>query len=379
MARTGARGLVLGGTAALAASTAVLPFVTAPWQLYAAYLVMAFGWAGLTSAAISTILARWFDRRRGLAISLALNGASSGGIVILETLNILEHLGVSKMDRWSPDYLHLRIEAARRAYADRARWLGDPDFVSVPVARLTSKAYADTLARAISRTRASKSVEIGSDMVTGAINRGPVARMVARTSGGLLRLFLIAIALLWLIPTFGLLVESLRDPATYTGGGWWQVFAHPAQLTFDNYSQILKDHAITDSFFNTIYITVPATALVILIGAADHQLEGAILKLRRFAEGRVQHAIEVELQRVRAPIESGSNVMPRIRGDFSLPGLVVVVPVLIAQHQPDHRMIRVEAMPHRVDEKRILAVGITRAELLVKLADDGVVLGERPV
>ena len=109
---------------------------------------------------------------------------------------------------------------------------------------------------------------VGSDIVTGSINRGPLARAVARTSGGVLRLFLIAVALLWLIPTFGLLVESLRDPATYTGGGWWQVFAHPAQLTFDNYSQILEDHAITDSFFNTIYITVPATALVILIGAA---------------------------------------------------------------------------------------------------------------
>jgi gamma-glutamyltranspeptidase/glutathione hydrolase len=70
------------------------------------------------------------------------------------------------MDRWSPDYLHLRIEAARRAYADRARWLGDPDFVSVPMARLTSKAYADTLARGIKRDRASSSVEIGADIVT---------------------------------------------------------------------------------------------------------------------------------------------------------------------------------------------------------------------
>jgi MFS family permease len=86
MARVGARTVVLGGTAALAASTAVLPLVTTPWQLYGAYLVMAFGWAGLTSAAISTILARWFDRRRGLAISLALNGASSGGIVIVPAL-----------------------------------------------------------------------------------------------------------------------------------------------------------------------------------------------------------------------------------------------------------------------------------------------------
>jgi MFS family permease len=86
MARFGARTVVLGAATALAVSTAVLPFVAAPWQLYGTYLVMAFGWAGLTSAAISTILARWFDRRRGLAISLALNGASSGGIVIVPAL-----------------------------------------------------------------------------------------------------------------------------------------------------------------------------------------------------------------------------------------------------------------------------------------------------
>jgi len=97
---------------------------------------------------------------------IAMGPPSSGGTVMLETLNILERFGVAKMDRWSPDYLHLRIEAARRAYADRARWLGDPDFVSVPVARLTSKAYADTLSRGIRRDRASKSVEVGSDIVT---------------------------------------------------------------------------------------------------------------------------------------------------------------------------------------------------------------------
>src|SRR5512132_1840838 len=97
---------------------------------------------------------------------IAMGPPSSGGTVILETLNILEHFDVAKMDRWSPDYLHLRIEAARRAYADRARWLGDPDFVSVPLARLTSKAYADTLARSIDRTKASSSVQIGSDIVT---------------------------------------------------------------------------------------------------------------------------------------------------------------------------------------------------------------------
>ena len=97
---------------------------------------------------------------------IAMGPPSSGGAVMLETLNILEKLDVAKMDRWSPDYLHLRIEAARRAYADRARWLGDPDFVSVPMARLTSKAYADSLARGIKRDRASSSMDIGADIVT---------------------------------------------------------------------------------------------------------------------------------------------------------------------------------------------------------------------
>ena len=97
---------------------------------------------------------------------IAMGPPSSGGAVMLETLNILEKLGVTKMDRWSADYLHLRIEAARRAYADRARWLGDPDFVSVPMARLTSKAYADSLARGIKRDRASSSMDIGADIVT---------------------------------------------------------------------------------------------------------------------------------------------------------------------------------------------------------------------
>jgi gamma-glutamyltranspeptidase/glutathione hydrolase len=97
---------------------------------------------------------------------IAMGPPSSGGTVMLETLNILERFDVAKLNRWSADYLHLRIEAARRAYADRARFLGDPDFVSVPVARLTSKAYADTLAKGIKRDRASSSVEIGSDIVT---------------------------------------------------------------------------------------------------------------------------------------------------------------------------------------------------------------------
>jgi alpha-glucoside transport system permease protein len=108
----------------------------------------------------------------------------------------------------------------------------------------------------------------GADIVTGAISRSRAARIAARTGGGALRIFLVVVGLIWLVPTFGLLVESLRNPAQYANGGWWNALAHPAQLTFSNYSALLKNHAITSSFLNTIEITVPATLAVVIFGAA---------------------------------------------------------------------------------------------------------------
>ena len=106
------------------------------------------------------------------------------------------------------------------------------------------------------------------DIVTGAIHRNLAARIATRVGGGALQIGLIVIALIWLVPTFGLLVESLRDPGQYTQGGWWQAIAHPQQLTFNNYHELLKNHAITHSFWNTVKITVPSTILVVLIGSA---------------------------------------------------------------------------------------------------------------
>ncbi len=83
MTRFGPRRVVLTGVACLGVSTALIGQVTAPWQLYADYALMAFGWAAMSVAAITTILGSWFDARRGLAISLALNGASVGGMVVV--------------------------------------------------------------------------------------------------------------------------------------------------------------------------------------------------------------------------------------------------------------------------------------------------------
>jgi gamma-glutamyltranspeptidase/glutathione hydrolase len=91
---------------------------------------------------------------------------SSGGVALVQMLNILEPFDLAAKGRFAPQTLHLMAEAARRAYLDRARHLGDPDFVQVPVARLTSKAYAARLASTIDTTRATSSVALGRDIVT---------------------------------------------------------------------------------------------------------------------------------------------------------------------------------------------------------------------
>lgn len=83
---------------------------------------------------------------------------SSGGTVLIETLNIIEGFAFDPMQ--PAQRKHLLVEAMRRAYRDRADYLGDGDFVKVPLARLTSKAYADTLRAQIRTGRATPSAEL---------------------------------------------------------------------------------------------------------------------------------------------------------------------------------------------------------------------------
>jgi gamma-glutamyltranspeptidase/glutathione hydrolase len=79
---------------------------------------------------------------------------SSGGVVLLETLNILEGFAMQEMPQGSAPSLHLMIEAMKRAYADRARYLGDPAFVNAPIAALVAKDYAAKQRLSIDRNRA---------------------------------------------------------------------------------------------------------------------------------------------------------------------------------------------------------------------------------
>ena len=77
----GPRNCLLAGVCAMAAAAVLVGRVTEPWQLYAADAVLAFGWAGTSIGVITNTLGLWFDKKRGMAISLALNGASFGGII----------------------------------------------------------------------------------------------------------------------------------------------------------------------------------------------------------------------------------------------------------------------------------------------------------
>ena len=78
----------------MAVAAVALGEVTTPWQLYLANAVLAFGWAGTSLAIITNTLSLWFDRKRGMAISLALNGASFGGIAGVPLLVIaIGHFG----------------------------------------------------------------------------------------------------------------------------------------------------------------------------------------------------------------------------------------------------------------------------------------------
>lgn len=85
---------------------------------------------------------------------------SSGGVHLIQLLNLLEPFDLGAMGHNSAEAIHVMTEAMKLAYADRAQYLGDPDSVSVPVCGLTSRAYADRLRPLIDRDRARPAAEI---------------------------------------------------------------------------------------------------------------------------------------------------------------------------------------------------------------------------
>jgi len=104
-----------------------------------------------------------FDYRGHTILSMP--PSSSGGVTLAEIANIVEGFDLASLPWHGPRMIHLYAEAWKRAYADRNHWLADPDFVDMPVERLTSKEYAATRRAEISLERATPSSEIGPGLV----------------------------------------------------------------------------------------------------------------------------------------------------------------------------------------------------------------------
>ncbi|MEV4972307.1 carbohydrate ABC transporter permease [Streptomyces scopuliridis] len=93
------------------------------------------------------------------------------------------------------------------------------------------------------------------------------SRLSRWLGNSLVQAFLVVVSLIWITPLAGLLLSSLRTAQDNAASGWWTTLTSPGQLSFDNYSALLGNTGITRAFWNTVFISVPATALVVVIAA----------------------------------------------------------------------------------------------------------------
>ncbi|TAL05708.1 MAG: carbohydrate ABC transporter permease, partial [Chloroflexota bacterium] len=92
----------------------------------------------------------------------------------------------------------------------------------------------------------------------------PLARLVGRVG---LHAGVIGLMILWLVPTIGLFVNSLRSADAVASSGWWNGIFPPNDLSLDNYASVIGQSGIVDAFINSLFITIPATVIPILVAA----------------------------------------------------------------------------------------------------------------
>ncbi len=82
-----------------------------------------------------------------------------------------------------------------------------------------------------------------------------------------LHVAVVGLVVIWLIPTIGLLINSFRPPQEVTQSGWWTAIFAPAQLTLDNYVHVLNQSNIGQGFVNSLFISIPATIIPVMVAA----------------------------------------------------------------------------------------------------------------
>ena len=92
-------------------------------------------------------------------------------------------------------------------------------------------------------------------------------QLIKRLAWGPLHVAVIGLAMLWMVPTVGLLVSSFRSRQAITTSGWWTAFQHPLDFTLQNYVEVLTQEAMGRSFVNSLIIAVPATIIPIIVAA----------------------------------------------------------------------------------------------------------------
>lgn len=101
----------------------------------------------------------------------------------------------------------------------------------------------------------------GRPRVSGAV------RLTRWLRSSVVQALLVIVALVWLTPTLGLFISSLRPSNENADSGWWTAFKHPGSLSFSSYSHLLSNGGITQAFWNTVYISVPTTLAVVLLAS----------------------------------------------------------------------------------------------------------------
>jgi alpha-glucoside transport system permease protein len=101
----------------------------------------------------------------------------------------------------------------------------------------------------------------------GGRKEGAAARVVRWLGKAPLHILLVFVGLLWLVPTFGLLLTSFIIPEAYLEGGWWQIFSEPSIGTLQSYRDIFNNETITSALVTTIIVAVGGTAIPIFVAA----------------------------------------------------------------------------------------------------------------